>query len=220
MTIILAIPAKNGLVLASDGQITYADGIRATGKKIFWFNKKCLWAASGRSALSQRVQEQFVQFREGQDSLQDIRDTLALTIRKCVNDLYQLDQQPPQDNFVFVEYTDGPRILQITVTGTPEWVTTGVFAIGIGRMFAHALLQKYASLFPDKIDVQRASLLAFKVIEEAIEVGAYGLGRPIDIWQLTQRDIKNLQQEEMLALQDSARGLRETEIRLLLGGNK
>lgn len=218
MTIILAIPANDGLVLASDGQITYADGIRATDKKIFRLNKKCLWAASGRGALIQRVQEQLSPLCEGEDSLETLRDRLALSIKKCVSDLFQLDQQPPQDNFIFAQYLAQPRILQIAVTGTPEWITTGPFAIGIGRMFAHALLQKYASLFPARIDIRRASLLAFKIIEEAIAIGAYGLGSPIDVWQLTHQGIKNLQEEEILALQDSARGLRETEIRLLLEG--
>lgn len=216
MTIILAVPAKDGLVLASDGQITYADGIRAVGKKIMQLNTKCLWAASGRGALIQRVQEQLSQFSQKEDSLKAIRDGLSRIITKCVDNLYRLDHQPPQDNFVFVEYTSEPRILQISVTGTPEWITTGPFAIGIGRMFAHALLQKYASLFPDKIDVQKASLLAFKIIEEAIQVGAYGLGPPIDIWQLTTNKIKNLTEAEITALEDASRGLREAELKLFL----
>lgn len=216
MTIISAIPAKDGVVMASDGQITCSDDIRAIGKKIFQLNKKSLWAASGRSALIQRVQEQFSPLSQSGDSLEAIRDDLARTIKKCVNDLYQLDQQPPQEGFVFVEYIDEPRILQISVTGTPEWVTTGPFAIGIGRMFAHALLQKYANLFPAKIDIQRASLLAFKIIEEAIEVGAYGLGPPIDIWQLTANEIKNLSEEEISALEDASRGIRKAELKLFL----
>lgn len=216
MTIILAVPAKDGLVLASDGQITYTDGIRAVGKKIIQLNKKCLWAASGRGALVQRVQEQLSQFSQREDSLVAIRDDLSRIVKKCVNDLYQLDQQPPQDNFVFVEYTSEPRILYIAVTGTPEWITTGPFAIGIGRMFGHALLQKYDSLFPDKIDVPKASLLAFKIIEEAIQVGAFGLGPPIDIWQLTANEIKNLSEAEITALEDSSRALREAELKLFL----
>lgn len=217
MTIILAVPAKSGVVLASDGQITYSDGIRTTGKKIFQLNRKCLWAAAGRAALIQRAQEQFNPYCNGEKTLQELRDGLARDIKKCINDLQQLDQQPPQEGFVFVEYTDKPRILQITVAGTPEWITTGPFAIGIGRMFAHALLQKYTRLFPDKIDVPKASLLAFKIIEEAIQVGAYGIGPPIDIWQITTNNVKNLTEEEILALGDLSSGLRETEIKLLLG---
>ena len=218
MTIILAVPAKDGLIMASDGQITYTDGIRAPGKKIFLLTRKCLWAASGRSALIQRVQERLSPLCESEATLESIRDNLAQTIKKCAQELFQLDQQPPQDSFVFVQYVNQPRILQISVNGTPEWITTGPFAIGIGRMFAHALLQKYTTLFPDKIDVQKASLLAFKIIEEAIEVGAYGLGPPIDIWQIAQDKLKNLNEEEVSALADLSQGLRETELKLLLGG--
>jgi 20S proteasome alpha/beta subunit len=216
MTIILAVPAKDGLVLASDGQITYADGIRAPGKKIFKLNKKCLWAASGRGALIQRVAEQLTQLLETESSLELIRDSLAKTVKKCAQELFQLDQQPPQDSFVFVQYLNQPRILQISVSGTPEWITTGPFSIGIGRMFAHALLQKYTRLFPDKIDVQKASLLAFKIIEEAIQVGAFGLGPPIDIWAITKDNLKNLSEEEISGLADLSQALRGTELDLLL----
>jgi len=217
MTIILAIPANHGVVLASDGQITYADGIRATGKKIFQLNKKCLWAASGRDALIQRIQEKLSPYREGEDSLARLRDNLSQVIKRCVIELFQLDEQPPEDSFIFVEYTEsGPKILHIAVTGTPEWVTTGAFAIGIGRMFAHALLQKYTYIIPDKIDVERASLLAYKVIEEAIAVGAFGLGHPIDIWQVSQEGIKNLNTYEISRLEDLSLVLRGIEINSFL----
>ena len=220
MTIILAIPAKDGVVLASDGQITYADDIRDTGKKIVQLSKKCLWAASGRGALIQRVQEKLSAFPEKENPLEGLRDILAPTIKNCVNELFQLDQQPPQESFVFVEYMDKPRILQVVVTGTPEWITTGPFAIGIGRMFAHALLQKYADLFPAKIDVKKASLLAYKIIEESIAVGGWGLGPPIDIWQVTQNGAKSYSEEEMAALEETYLGLKKAEIEMFLRGSE
>jgi proteasome beta subunit len=53
--------------------------------------------------------------------------------------------------------------------GTAEWVDGRFTASGNGAPFAHALL------WPS----------TYKVIDEAIEVGAYGLGHPIDLWQLT-----------------------------------
>ncbi|MBI4722519.1 MAG: hypothetical protein HY769_05915, partial [Candidatus Stahlbacteria bacterium] len=140
MTIILAIPTKDGLVLASDGQIT-SGAIRVSGKKIKELNKNSLWAASGRDALIQRVEEEILNISNKSVSLQNLRDTLSRIIRKCVNDLYQLDQQPPEGDFVFCEYlNNSTHILHVTISGTPEWIRTGVFACGIGCMFAHALL--------------------------------------------------------------------------------
>lgn len=215
MTIILTIPTRDGLVMASDGQIT-SGAIRVTGKKIKELNKNCLWAGAGREALIQRVEEEISKLSDKTAYLQNLRDNLSRIIRKCVIDLHQLDQQPPEGDFVFCEYRDSSHILHITISGTPEWIRTGAFACGIGRMFAHALLQKYWPLIPDKIDVQKGTLLVFKVIEEAIEVGAYGLGSPIDVWQITKEGEKNLESEEVSGLEDLSRGLREAEIEMFL----
>lgn len=216
MTIILAIPATDGLVLASDGQIT-SGGVRATGKKIKRLNENCLWGASGRDALTQRVEEQISGLSDNTGPLQSLRDVLSGIIRKCAIDLYQLDQQPPEEDFIFGEFLKNtPRILHITVIGTPEWIKTGAYGVGVGRPFVHALLQKYQFLIPDRIDVQKGAVLAFKVIEEAIDVGGQGLGRPIDIWQITKEGVKNLDDKKTAALEDLSRGLREAELNALL----
>ena len=61
------------------------------------------------------------------------------------------------------------RILHVVANGTAEWVDGRFTASGNGAPFAHALL------WPS----------TYKVIDEAIEVGAYGLGHPIDLWELT-----------------------------------
>ncbi len=215
MTIILAIPTKNGIILASDGQITSGE-IRAPGKKIKQLNKNCLWAAAGRESLIQRVEEKIVNLPNKENPLGNIRDNLAQTVKNCSIELFGIDQQPPQEEFIFVEYHKVPRILHITASGTPEWIKTGPFGIGIGRTFVHALLQKYQELIPTKIDIGKGTLLAFKVIEEAIEIGAYGLGFPIDVWQISESGGKNLNGEELGNLKNDCWKLRELEIKKFL----
>jgi len=217
MTIILAIPTKNGLILASDGQITSGE-IRTYGKKIKKLNNYCLWGAAGREALIQRVEEKLSNLSNKEKPLCEIRDELAQIVKNCIVDLFRLDGQPPQEDFVFTEWREDPTILHITSGGTPEWIKTGPFGIGIGRIFVHALLEKYHELIPDKIDIDKGTLLAFKVIEEAIEVGAYGLGLPIDIWQITREGVKNLTQNEINNLKNKCSELRRLEIDLLLKG--
>lgn len=215
MTIILAISTKNGLILASDGQITSGE-IRTYGKKIKKLNNYCLWGAAGREALIQRVEEKLINAQFRDRSLKEIRDELAKIIKNSVTELFHLDGQPPQEDFLFAEYRDKPLILHITISGTPEWIKTGVFGIGIGRVFVHALLEKYRKLIPEKIDLEKGSLLAFKIIEEAIEVGAYGVGLPIDIWQITSSGLKNLSEDELSALKNKCSQLRDMEIKMLL----
>lgn len=87
--------------------------------------------------------------------------------------------------------------------------------VGNGGLFAYALLQKYQgrSLTPGK-----AAIPAYKVIEENIAVGAYGLGQPIDVWQITRAGVKQLAKEHLTDLAVAAHELREREIQLLIAG--
>jgi len=224
MTLILAIPTTQGIVLASDGQLTSGE-VRASGHKLFRLNNHCAWGASGELALIQRVHEA-ISGLSAEPALAGLRDHVANAIKQCVTNLLQLDfrtqffQGNPQGllslhpgDFVFVECRHVPQVLHITAYGTPEWVDRP-FATGNGANFAYALLQKYQGV---ELDLNKASLLAFKVIEEAIEVGAYGLGPPIEVWHVVAEGIKVLDEAQIAGLADAAKTLREAEIHLLRG---
>lgn len=222
MTLVLAVPSTEGIVFASDSQLTSGE-VRTCGKKLYELNSHCAWAASGELALIQRVHER-IGGASFEQPLDQLRDALADIVRQCVNGLLQLDfrtqffQGNPQallalhpGDFVFVECRQRNRILHITSYGTPEWIERP-FATGNGANFAYALLQKYHGR---TMSVEEASLLAFKVIEEAIEVGAYGLGPPIEIWHVSSNSLSHLDDARLAALQDTAKQLREEEINLL-----
>jgi len=218
MTIILAFPVRDGLLIASDSQIT-SGIVRTTGKKIKNFNDHCLWAASGESALIQRVEEGLVALPNPKQPLATLRDDLSKTIRQRVFAFSNLvGGRPIQGDFVFVEYSSNrSNILHVSLDGTPEWIAGRPFVSGIGDVFAYALLRKYQGFFPDKIEMAKGALLAFKVIEEVIDVVSVGIGPPIDIWQLTATEIKNLTDEEITSLEDECHKLRETELKLFFG---
>jgi 20S proteasome alpha/beta subunit len=225
MTLILVLPTRDGIVMASDGQLT-AGIVRATGQKIMRLNERCLWAASGELALIQRVEER-LKILPSNASLQQLRDQICGIVKQCVTELLQLDFRTaflPQDpnlllqlhpgDFVFAECTPAPAVLHVLINGTPEWITNRPFASGGGDLFAYALLQKYQGL---ELDMEKGVLLAYKVLEEAIAVGAYGLGPPIDIWKISDSGIKQLDDSGKAALEDASRTLREGEIQLLMG---
>ena len=120
-------------------------------------------------------------------------------------------------DFLFVEHRDEPKILHIVANGTPEWISERFAATGSGDLFAHALLQKYAR---HPLSCAHAKLPAYKVMEEAIEVGAYGLGPPIDIWEVGPKGITQASEPEITGLKDAARLLREREVEMLTSSNK
>lgn len=224
MTLVLAIPAKEGIVFASDGQVTIGN-VRTHGEKLYELNKGCAWAGSGEVALIQRVEERIKQLPP--NPLEEIRDILALEIQRAVKELLELDfrtsffREAPNTllelhpaDFVFVEHKTRPRILHITHSGTPEWwIDNRPFATGNGDYFAYALLQKYQG---KPLNLSQASVLSVKVIQEVIEVGAYGLGPPIALWKITENGIEIPSEGEIAAMEDAAKSVRELEIDALL----
>jgi 20S proteasome alpha/beta subunit len=226
MTLILAIPAIDGVVIGSDGQVTYGQ-VRWSEKKIKKLNDGCVWSAAGELALLQRVDEFIRQIPNINQPLSNLRDILSDVVKQAVTIILQKDFrtqfiQPPNPelllslhpgDFMFVEWRESPKILHLLPNATSEWINKP-FACGSGGPFAYALLQKYQGC---KYDLQKATLLAYKVLEESIETGSWGLGYPIDIWNINKDGVKVLSDEEIAALQDASRGLREAEINLFLG---
>jgi len=226
LTLIVAIPADDGVALGSDSQVTTGI-VRSSGTKIFRLNEHTLWGASGELALIQRVAERIATLTTKDEPLPVLRDELAPIVKGvleellrvdfrtqfCVTDPNKLLELHPA-HFLFAEYRDEPRILSIRTAGTAEWIEERFAATGVRDVFAYALLQKYQGA---KFNCDRARLLTYKVIEEAIQVGAYGLGRPIDIWEMRSNGVRQLKEKEILALEDSVHLIRDREIEMLTG---
>lgn len=232
MTLILALPTSDGIVMASDTQYTSGE-VRSSGLKIYPLNPRCAWAGAGEMALIQRVQEAISDIPT-RHSLLELRDSLARIVQQSVRTLLELDvltefvQSDPSvllalhpGDFIFSEFSqeEGARMLHITSSGTPEWVQ-GPFASGNGANFAYALMQKYQQ---EDLNLESAALLALKVIDETIQVGAYGLGYPIDIWLIREPDesvhretgLARLEEKDLELLVDATETLRKKEISLL-----
>lgn len=229
MTLIIAMPCQDGVVLASDGQETRGQ-VRTSTRKIKRWGTNCIWAGAGSLSLIQRVEEQIATLPPA--PLVDIRDLVARVITNSVRQLLELDFRTPffrenpeilqslcPGDFVFVQAQPEPKILHIPSVGTPEWIMDSAIASGSGSLFAYALLGKYWNNdnFRTRVTTAEGSVLAYKVIEEAIEVGSYGLGPPIDIWVVKDGNIRCLSDTGGLAaIADTVKSIRDTEIELLL----
>lgn len=226
MSLVLGLAAVDGIVLASDGQLTTGE-VRSPGKKIFPLNDRIVWGAAGEVALIQLLQEK-LQNLPAEAALESLREPIGLLVKDTVLELLHLDfrsqfvasdqeklVQLHTADFIFAEYTRKPELLHINIFGSPEWLVGRPFVAGNGDLFAYALLRKYQE---QRLKLPQATLLAYKVIEEAIEVGAYGLGGPIDLWQLSAAGVKNLTAEEVRQVASQARRLRKLEVDLLLHG--
>jgi 20S proteasome alpha/beta subunit len=88
----------------------------------------------------------------------------------------------------------------------------------IGDTFAYTLLRNY---YLSEMDVEKGKLVAYRVIRDAIEIGAYGLGEPCDLWIMKLRngdiEIVQLSENEKMALNDAYTTWKETEKAVLRG---
>jgi len=226
MTLIVGLRAKNGVILASDGQVT--DGyVRSTTTKVKQLNSCTLWSASGELALIQRVEEHIGALPDREQPLSNLRDSLAQAVRRAVEGLILLDFRTQfmgnraadllalhPGEFVFAEWRQTQaggkgRLLHIKANGTTEWIEERPYAIGTGALFAYALLNKYEGV---DLDRSMAELLALKVVGEAINVGSWGLGPPIDIWRVSANGVARLDDAQIADLKYAADALREEEL--------
>ncbi len=216
MTLILVIPSKEGVVMASDGQVTLGP-VKTRAKKIKKLNENCVWGAAGDIPLIQMAEERIAELCDKERRLRDLRKDLSEIILECVKNLPE-SPEPYSGAFIFAEYESLTYILIVYTSGESVMLEDVPFAIGSGELFAFALLQKYQDLIPAGIDNRLAAVLAYKIIAETIEVVSGGVGPPIDIWQSP--NVKNLTKEELTGIEETYLGLRKAEIEMFLGSNE
>jgi len=242
MTLIIAIKCKDGLIFASDGQATsFSSGgpIRQKYKKIYQL-EKLLVGASGTIGTIQRCRDCIERYAKTisdgslnsliSDILPDgrvqnipVRDKIRQLVFRINKDelerykvFYGREEGAPLADILVALYDNEEntfRIWHVRPDGGEELLDElGYGCTGIGDIFAHAFLKDY---YTSDLDVEKGKLVAYRVIKDAIEVGAFGLGEPIDIWVMRRENdeikINNLGSEEISALRDAYILWKETE---------
>lgn len=225
MTIVLGFIGKDGAVMASDGQVTTwtsAGPIRLRAPKIKQVGSlSILWgAASNDLGFVQKIEER-IQVAVGTakpGSLLELRPSLVKIVhglRKEVleahRELYgsRGEEETPYADVLFVEYHNNKgRILRISRDGRDVWLDDfGYGAVGIGDSFAYTLLLGH-DISGLSVDVLKVH--ACRVIEDAIEIGAFGMGPPIHLWVIKPNgEVQELERPDVEVIEDTCQGLRE-----------
>jgi 20S proteasome alpha/beta subunit len=247
MTLVIAIKCKDGLVFASDGQATsFSSGgpIRQKYKKIYKI-EDLLFGAAGTIGVIQRCMEEVKKFGkliseeglnalieerspEGKVTLISCRDKirqLVFSINKSESERHEKfhgsKEGAPIANILIVFYDKQEkkfRIWHILPDGGEEFLEElGYGCTGIGDTFAHAFIKDY---YDPELNVEKGKVLAYRIIKDAIEIGAFGLGEPIDIWTIKIRngnlEIRNLTTDEISALNDTYLLWKEAERKIFM----
>lgn len=217
MTLIVTVPARDCVVVASDGQVT-AGPVRWETQKIHPLGRHRVWAGAGSLAVIQRVQ---IALREREPApLEVCADDLGRLVAGCTAEALTLDLrahirggetsalEEHSCEFIFVQGFPTPAVLHVPCTGVPEWVSERPFAIGSGAPFAFTLLH---SGWDRQITGREALVLVYRAMEEAIRTASFGLSGPIDIWVLSPAGVKRLGQRKMARLRALTEQFRRKE---------
>ena len=238
MTLIVTLKCMDGVVVASDGQATgFSSGgpIRQKCKKIFELPGKVLMAASGTIGVIQRCREEIakisrnisdyglsgvVEERRGEKveyiTLRDKIKRLIFLINKDEKErhkaFYGEEKGATLADVIIVFYDKDRRRFRawhVAPDGGDEFLDElGYGCSGIGDTFGYAFLKNFYS---EDLTVKIGAVVAYRVIKEAIEIGAYGLGEPIDVWVMEKGEEENEEKIEVRQLSlEELNGLSDT----------
>lgn len=231
MTLIIALACKDGIIMASDGQATGGSAggpIRMAIQKIYSINNHLLFGAAGNVGVIQKSKSIISSLSQELDKelSSDIREKVRTSLFQVYkNEVdrhrafykgtpYEDIMNAPAANVLLCDYLKKGDIEQKIIWHVAPDCSDEVLndigygCVGSGDVFAYTLLKNYPI---KKLSVEKGKLVAYRVIKEAIEIGAYGLGEPIDIWVITDKGIKQISKKELMAIEDTYNLWKDTE---------
>ena len=221
MSLIVTIPTSDGAVIATDSLLVVGQ-VRDTRSKVQRLNSKIAWSGIGEYAVVQRVASSLQAFQENSQSLRELAPVIGTIVKSAVKDLLNVDfrteiyinnlnaiSQLHRGDFVFVEWGPTPQILHVNIFGSPVWVSDRPFFIGSGDMFIGHNFQKYKEL---NLNLAGASIIAYRLLEEAIECQMFGLGGLVDLWQVSNAGPAQVAASEIKNLQETVKAIKSHEV--------
>jgi proteasome beta subunit len=92
-----------------------------------------------------------------------------------------------------------------------DYEERGFHAIGSGAPFAQLANALVAHFEVRQRPVEHGKLVAHRVMDIAISTSAYGIGAPIQMWQITGDQVSRMSDEELDAIRDSVGAWQEVE---------
>lgn len=221
MTVVLAIRSAEGVVLASDGQVTAdtaGQPTRAPARKLFEVGGRLAWGAAGSAGLQQTLRAELAGLNGYATDAERLRQRLASIVipiqqQGLTHYVPHPGTDPPELAVIFCWCDgDGPRILEIPRTGSDHQFHDRYCAIGSGDIFARFAMASVAHLDTRELTLEQAKMVAFKAIADAIEVAAFFLGPPIQLYVVGQDGTRLVPTEEVAnGLADSVEAWKERQ---------
>jgi 20S proteasome alpha/beta subunit len=237
MTVILAVPCSEGVVLSSDAQATDAPGGNilnaATGfatkfsvDKLYPLGTHIAWGGTGDMGAIQRLDITLRQLTADQltQPIDQLRDTLRgvhLALRQILTgEAQRAGSQPPQVEALYAGFSDGQTwVLEIT-NDCKDTVYSEPYAVGSGGTFAKLAMTAVAHFELPNRSLEEAQLIAWRALDGCITASAFGIGHPIRMFTITAEGARKLTDEDERSLRDSVNIWKAAELDALKGLNR
>jgi proteasome beta subunit len=224
MTLVLALKASDGIVLASDGQATTEDPLAPTRgaaeDKLLTLHDRIAFGCAGSAGLQQRVVEALRKEITSEECALPINE-LRPKLRGVVNAIQKeaLEEhvalsplhRAAELGVLFVGWTgDGPWVYEICSHGEDQ-VHPGGEAIGRARHFSAYLME--STRHYDLLDrgVEQVTVLAYRAVLDAIETDAASLGPPVHLVLVTEHEARRLDSNRLQSVKDTLNTWKDQE---------
>lgn len=208
MTVVLALRCANGLVLASDSQITDPGrGLTYPAQKLHTLGARAAWGGSGSRAVLYDIEQVFTDEPDSILEAKNLGHALQARIVPILKHHYEnfISDVPGQETggtpatyVLAAGYVgDKPFIVDVDPNGLiGHHEETGFQAVGSGAAMAqqaHALLSHFRM---SERDVEYGVLAALRVLD-ALDASSSSVGGPMDICRLTPEGAEHLSEDEV-----------------------
>ncbi|ADT98831.1 MULTISPECIES: hypothetical protein [Mycolicibacterium] len=228
MTVVLALRCANGLVLASDSQITDPGrGLTYPAQKLHTLGAHAAWGGSGSRAVLYDVEQVFSREPDSILEAKDIGHALQARILPILKHHYAnfIAEVPGQETggtpatyVLAAGYVgDAPFIIDIDPNGLiGHHEETGFQAVGSGAAMAqqaHALVTHFHM---SQRDVDYGVVAALRVLD-ALDASSPSVGGPMDICRITPEGAHHLSEDEVADVRGHVRRWVQLEQKALDG---
>ena len=194
MTLVLGMVAADGLVLASDSQVTWAtsgQSTRGNAKKLYVLQGSVACGIStdhGSTAQVLIAELDAHHDYKGQSTDRQMRLVLTNRVKKVYESQTNLTvaatrQAAPPTAVLFGCYVAGtPHLFEFSPNGLcTDHAEHGYTAIGSGDIYTYHAMASFAHHPVKELSLDDAKLLAFRIVRDAVSVAALGIGGDVQV---------------------------------------
>ncbi len=220
MTVIVAARCQDGAVIGADSQATeVAPQVRWQVDKLFPLGESIVWGASGQTAIISDIQSTLASSADQIESSPVRHRAIGGLVRSVLQRNYGGFLQPPggpqmpaTTGVIFCGMKDGvPFIGEVEPNGLCAELERDWHTIGSGAGFAHVAGSMMEHYGLSGRNVNQGTLLVYRALSVVIATSSFGVGGPLQIWQVTGAGSRKLEDQEMQTLEGQLGLLKEME---------